>query len=87
MSSKPYPNYPPSFTIVEETGGLKRTCLVVELLSLGRLTDVQMAMVLERIEASIQALKIPILEKVKVVQPDSFDTLLSAGLRLSHQQQ
>ena len=82
---KPYPGYPPNYKIVDETGGFKRTCIVVELLSLGALSGAQLALAQEQLEATVERLKrsLAIVERSDVVLPDRFDPLLKAGLRLS----
>ena len=85
MAKKPYPGIPPNYKIVDENGGYKRTCFVLELLSLGQLDNVQMAMVQEQLEATVQkiAQNITCIEKTDVVPPDRFDRILCDGLRIS----
>lgn len=85
MSKRPYPGYPPSYRKVDETGGYTRTCLVVELLSLGSLDAVQMALVQEQLEATVERLRrqLAVVEVSQVVTPDRFDPTLREGLRLS----
>ena len=79
----PYPGYPPSYCIVNNTGGYDRTCLVVELLSLGVLTDHQLTHIKEQLEATLNRLLPAIVDKSQVVTPNRFDTLLRSGLRVS----
>lgn len=85
MSKKPYPGYPPSYRTVDNTGGYTRTCLVVELLSLGALDQTQMALVQEQLEATVERLRrqLAVVEVSQVVTPDRFDPVLREGLRLS----
>lgn len=85
MSKRPYPGYSPSYHKVDETGGYSRTCLVVELLSLGSLDAVQMALVQEQLEATVERLRrqLAVVEVSQVVTPDRFDRVLREGLRLS----
>lgn len=80
----PYPGYPPSFTVVKRIGGFDRYCLVIELLSLGELSPIQIAMVKEQLEATLEKLRLSmaVIEKSQVVVPDRFDTLVRQGLRL-----
>lgn len=83
---KPYPGFPPSYKVVDETGGYRRTCLVIEFLSLGSLDNTQMALVRERLEACVEGISKSLLatvEGAKVVTPDQFDPVLCDGLRLS----
>lgn len=85
MAKTPYPGYPPSYQVVEETGGYHRTCVVVELLSLGKLSGAELALVQEQLEACVEKLKntMVVLEGAQVVMPDRFDPVLRGGLRLS----
>jgi hypothetical protein len=86
MSKKPYPGYPPNYRVVDETGGYYRTCLVIELLSIGSLSNTEMALVQERLEATVEQLKRDLratIEASQLVTPDRFDPLLRDGLRLS----
>ncbi len=83
---KPYPGYPPNYKVVDETGGYVRTCVVIEMLSLGGLDAVQTALVQEQLEAAVAKLKTQLratVEAAQVVTPDRFDPILRAGLRLS----
>ncbi len=85
MASKPpYPGYAPSYRNVKKTGGYTRTCLVIELLSLGDLDNVQMAFIQEQLEATVEKMrqKVMTLESTQVVTPDRFDPLLQEGLRI-----
>ena len=85
MSSRPYPGFPPSYREVENTGGYKRTCFVVEFLSLGTLEPAQIAMIEEQMGALADKLRsgMVAVEQVDFVTPDRFDRALSDGLRLS----
>lgn len=82
---KPYPGYPPSYSKIDGTGGLTRTCFVLEFLSLGHLSKEQRAMIEEQISALVEKLARGIItvEKTDFVTPDRFDQKLSDGLRLS----
>ncbi len=79
----PYPGYPPSYRHVDKTGGYVRTCLVVELLSGGGLTDAELAYVTEQLEATLSRVLPAVIEKSQVVTPARFDRPLKDGLRLS----
>ncbi len=86
MSRTPYPGYPPSYKVVDETGGYNRTCMVVELLSLGALSPIQMTMIQEQLEAAVHKIQFQMratIESSQVVTPDRFDPVLRSGLRLS----
>jgi hypothetical protein len=83
---KPYPGYPPNYKVVDDTGGYKRTCLVIEFLSLGGLDNTQLALVQEQLEATVERLKGQLrssVEGAQVITPDRFDPVLKSGLRLS----
>lgn len=84
MSKSPYPGYPPSYKDVTVVGGYYRTCLVIELISLDKLSGSEIAVILEKLEATIEKLKTSMvnLEKSDVVTPDRFDPILRASLRL-----
>lgn len=83
-SKKPYPGFPPNYKEVETTGGYRRTCFVLEFLSLGQLEPTQIAMIEEQVEAMVEKLGrgIPTVEKVEFVTQDRFDPILLEGLRL-----
>jgi len=80
----PYPDFPPNYIKVQQTGGLTRRCFVVEIRSLGELDNVQLALVKESLEAIVDSLKrkVAIIEKVDVATHNRFDTLLLQALRL-----
>lgn len=82
---KPYPGFSPSYTRVDETAGLTRTCFVLEFLSLGGLEPAQQAMVDEQFSALADKLAKALVnvERAEFVTPDRFDRKLSDGLRLS----
>lgn len=84
MSKKPYPGYPPNLLSVHQTGGYHRRCMVLEFLTLDKLTSEEEAQIYEAIEMSIlTALRgRQNVEKFKLISQDSFDTLLLEGLRL-----
>lgn len=84
MSHKPYPGYPPNYREVEDTGGFRRTCFVLEFMSLGQLEPAQIAMIEEQMGALAEKLRqnMTIVEKVDFVTPDRFDRMLCDGLRL-----
>jgi hypothetical protein len=80
----PYPGLPPNLSRIPVIGGLTRTCLVVELRSLGELTPSQVALVSERLDAYISNLlpSLATVESVRVASQDCFDPVLMAALRL-----
>jgi len=83
-SKPPYPGYNPNYRIVDFVGGLRRTCLVVELSSDG-LDAAQLALIQERLEATLDKFlhSSPMIEHYQVVLPDRFDRWLRSGLRIS----
>ena len=85
MAKKPYPGFPPNYKTVDETAGYKRTCIVVEFLSLGPLDSAHLALIQEQLEALTERLQkqVSYIEGVDVVLPDRFDPVLKEGLRLS----
>jgi hypothetical protein len=84
VTKAPYPGYPPSYKTVKETAGYRRNCLVLELLTLGELEPVALALIQEQLEATLERLgeQLPYLERTDVVLPDRFDPVLKEGLRL-----
>ncbi len=84
ISKPPYPEYSPNFRVVSTTGGYQRTCLVIELLTLAPLTGVELALVQEQLEATLDKIRrqLATLEISKVISTDQFDRLLLEGLRL-----
>lgn len=80
----PYPGFPPNYKEVSETGGLKRTCFVLEFRSSHDLTNTQLAMIEEQISALAKklAFRIPSVDTVEFVVPKRFDRILLEGLRL-----
>lgn len=85
MSLSPYPGYPPNFRIVDVLGGMHRTCLVIEVLSLGSIDDLQLSVMRDQLEGLLEKMKVsmPMIEKTKVALPTQFDKLLRDGLRIS----
>lgn len=83
-SKKPYPGFPPNYRDVEDTGGYRRTCFVLEFMSLGPLEPAEMAMINEQMEALADKLRqnMVAIEKADFVTPDRFDRILRDGLRL-----
>jgi len=78
----PYPGYPPSFKVISKVGDYSRTCLVIELLSLGEIDNTQLAYIKERLEATIHNLRLSNIEKFEIALPDQFDRVVRDGLRL-----
>ena len=80
----PYPGYPPNYEIVKKTGDYTRNCIVLELRSLGPLTNVQLAIIQEQLEASLAKIvrQIPTIEGVDTILSSRFDSILRKGLRL-----
>jgi len=85
VSKKPYPGFSPNYKTVDETAGFKRTCIVLEFLSIGPLESTHLALIQEQLEALTERLQrqIPYVENTDVVLPDRFDPVLKEGLRLS----
>jgi len=82
--SLPYPGYPPTYQVVDKVDGLRRTCIVIDLLSLGQLSNSEMAMIQEQLEACAEKLQSTLtsLKVAQVVTPNRFDPILKTGLRL-----
>jgi hypothetical protein len=82
--SRPYPEYPPQYRQVTKVGDYDRTCMVLEILSLGELSQAQLAQIREQVELSIR--KIPgvgsVVEGLQMVGPERFDPQLATALRL-----
>jgi len=85
MSRTPYPGYAPSYKVVDETGGFTRNCIILELLSVGKLGPAEMSHIQEQLEAFVAGLsnRMSSVENAKVVLPDQFDPKLREGLRIS----
>ena len=49
----PYPNFPPTYTIVRKNGGYDRDCLVIELSTLGPMDSKRLAQVEDAIGVAI----------------------------------
>jgi hypothetical protein len=81
---KPYPGFSPNFKVVPATGGLRRTCFVLEFRSAGDLTNTQIAMIEEQMSALAARLakRIPNVDTAEFVSPKRFDRILLEGLRL-----
>lgn len=88
MTVKPYPGFPPNYQEIPETGGYKRTCFVLEFLTLGPLSDAQVALIEEQMGAVADKLlhSMSIAEKVDFVVPARFDRPLCEGLRIPYQE-
>jgi hypothetical protein len=82
---RPYPGFAPNYKIVTETAGYKRTCLVIDILSLERLSSIELAIIEEQLSAQLCKLStsMPNLERCEVITPDRFDIMLSDGLRVN----
>ena len=79
---KPYPGYP-NYKTVDKIGGYHRTCVVIELLSLERLNNCELASIKEQLELVLSKLSKSNIEKTDVVLPDRFDHVLNNSLKLS----
>ncbi len=81
---KPYPGFNPNYSYVPEIDGKKRRCMVLEILSDEKLTDAEMAIIAERLEAALDAVKLLTKKHVEIecISENRFDTLLLDGLRL-----
>lgn len=84
MSKLPYPGFSPNFKIVGTINGLYRNCIVIELQSVDKLNNVQMAIIQEQLEATVNRLADNIIDikNTDVVSDDRFDSILREGLRL-----
>ncbi len=83
MAKTPYPGYCPSYRRVDQTGGFDRTCLVIDILSDGRLNSTQLAYIQEQLEMTLEKLLPSVIEKSQIITPDRFDPMLRDGLRIS----
>lgn len=83
MSKLPYPGTSPNYTAVDKLGGFHRTCIVIDLLSLEQLNPGELAVLQEKLEATIENVRNQNIEKADVVLPDRFDIILKKGLRIS----
>tara|TARA_R110000751_G_scaffold23590_2_gene65151 strand:+ start:6335 stop:6592 length:258 start_codon:yes stop_codon:yes gene_type:complete len=85
MSKRPYPGYAPNYQHVDELGGFRRSCFIIDILSLENLSSVQIAIIQEQIEAAMSTISNNMhdIERSEVVSPDRFDRSLKDGLRLS----
>lgn len=77
-----YPNFPPNYKSVTIHGGLHRTCIVIDILSLNTLSQGELAVIQERVEAAIENIRNHNIEKTDVVLPNRFDPIVKEGLRL-----
>lgn len=84
MSDPPYPNYPPNYTKVDTVNGLTRNCIVLEVLTNGRLSNSEQAVITELLDTiSVQVIrKCPSVEHMTFVTQNRFDPVLRTGLRL-----
>jgi hypothetical protein len=80
MPNTPYPPYPPNVPVVEETGGFNRTCLVIDLCTVERLTSAQLAQIEDQVGLVLDRIKD--IYKADVVRADRFIPSLKAALRL-----
>ncbi len=83
MNRPPYPGYPPSYEIVDKTGGYHRDVLVIELLKEGPITNVDQSYLKEQIEALLYRIaeEKKVINKAAVYTSDTFDTQLRKSLR------
>lgn len=81
----PYPGISPNIRVVNETGGLTRQCIVIDIKSLGGLDGPQMAAIKEKLASAVSDLSkiVPIIETLTVADDSQFDRILLEGLRLS----
>lgn len=81
---KPYPGYQPNYKHVTSVGGYHRNCMVIDVLSLDKLDDAEIAMIEEQLSAltSKLAKSMPNIHKLEVIIPDRFDKIVRDGLRL-----
>jgi hypothetical protein len=84
MPHEPYPGISPLYKVVSHTAGFSRTCLVIELLSVGGLSEEQLSFIRDQVDGFMERLgsSLAELEKSKTIIPQQFDTLLRQGLRL-----
>ena len=80
MSNAPYPGYPPSYMKVEEMGGYRRNCYVLELFTIGELDPARRAQMEDAIQMAIT--KFSEVEKHDIIRSQRFDTALRKAMRL-----
>ena len=82
--NSPYPGYSPNYKIVEKTGKYHRNCLVLDILSLDKLSDTEITLLEEQLSAHVNKIcqKMQNIEKAEIISPSRFDKMLREGLRL-----
>ena len=82
--NSPYPGYSPSYKLVDRTGKYHRNCLVLEVLSLDKLSDAEITLLEEQLSAHVNTIcqKMQNIEKTEIISPNRFDKVLREGLRL-----
>ena len=80
MTKAPYPGYPPSFTLVERLGDMRRQCWVLELCTDEGLDPVRMAQLEDEMAMLLES-KFPEVKTSKIVRSDQFDTDLRRAMR------
>lgn len=81
----PYPGFPPNYTSIDRIVGLHRDVVVIEFLSLSKLSKEELADSIEILKDAITVIKKRHKENIDMVTPvtsDRFDRLLRDGLRL-----
>jgi hypothetical protein len=81
MPSPPYPNIPPNYQTVDETGGFRRSCYVLELLVIGEFDPIRRAALEDAIGVIIE--RFSEIEKHDLVRSDRFTTDLRRLLHVS----
>lgn len=76
----PYPDFPPTYTVVRENGGYHRDCLVIDLSTLKKLDPERLAQIEDTIGVALN--KFHDVEKSRIIRSDNFNVELSRALRL-----
>ena len=82
MAKAPYPDYPPSYRLVDKLGGMIRQCWVLEVCTDDSLDRFRMAQFEDAIAILIDS-KFPEIKANKIVRSDQFDTDLRRAMRTS----
>jgi len=80
MSGTPYPPYPPNIPVVNNVGGFRRTCLVIDLCTAEPLTPVEVAQIEDQI--GLVLAKIKVIHRSDIANSSRFTKPLRVALQL-----
>ena len=78
--SIPFPNYPPNIGVVSKTGGFDRTCLVVEIFTIGVVDTLRLSQLEDAIGVAVS--KFVEVEKHDIIRQSRFTKPLCKALCL-----